>query len=126
MELEIGFVARRSAVDIDPAAEETLSVLPKVINKLVKDKDFFYVVTGVSVKTPGNLPVLSPYRAASNVVVEDPMKQPTEGEEGAPKPPAAEPAARQITGDAEQETVDVSITLQVLYFMSVGDPKGKK
>lgn len=125
MELEIGFSARRSAADIDPAVEDTLSVLPKVLNKLVNDKNFFYVITGVSVKTLGNLPMLSAYRAANNTVVEDPMQQPSGGGEGAAAPSAPEPVAHLLTGAADQE-VDVSITLQVLYFMSADSSKEKK
>ncbi len=120
MELEVGFTVRRSNTDIDPTKEETLSELPKVINRLVNDKKFFYVVTGISVKTPGNLPMLAPYRAVSDAVVDDPMQQ-TSSDDATAIEPSEVPVAKLITGNASQE-VDVSLTLQVLYFM----PDSKK
>ncbi len=111
LEMEISFVARRSAQDIDPAKEETLSVLPRVINSLIADKNCFFIITGISVKTAGNLPMLAPYKAPT-AAAEDPMSG---GENDGEAAVAAEPVAKMITGSPNSE-VDVSLTLQVLYF----------
>ena len=108
LEMEISFVARRSAQDIDTGKDETLSVLPRVINSLIADKNYFFIITGVSVRTEGNLPMLTPYKAPV-AAAEDPM-----GGSG-DAAPAAEPVAKLITGASTSE-VDVSLTLQVLYF----------
>lgn len=109
LELEISFTARASARDIDTSKEETLSVLPRVINALNGDKNFFFTITGLSVKTASNLPMLAPYRApAARTAAADPLKEQQEA-------PAADPVAQQLTGSVDS-SVDVSITLQVLYF----------
>lgn len=110
LEMEISFVARRSAQDIDPAKDETLSVLPRVINSLIADKNCFFIITGVSVKTTGSLPMLESYKAPA-AAAEDPMS----GEEGGEAAVAAGPVAKMITGSPNSE-VDVSLTLQVIYF----------
>ena len=111
LEIEVTFVARRSAQDIDTSREETLSVLPRVINSLVSDENYFFVITGFSAKTAGNLPMLAPYRAAAQPAGADPMSA---GDGGATAAPAA-PVAQMITGSPDSE-VEVSLTLQVFYF----------
>ncbi len=111
LELEITFTARASAADIDTTKEETLSVLPRVINALNGDKSFFFTITGFSVKTASNLPMLAPYRASSKQPAGvDPMQG--QQKSGAT---SASPVAQQLTGAADS-SVDVSLTLQVLYF----------
>lgn len=110
LEMEITFVTRRSKQDIDTAKEETLSVLPRVINSLLADKGHFFIITGLSVKTEGNLPMLAPYKASAAAGT-DPMS----GNEESNAPAPAEPVAKMITGSPDSE-VDVSLTLQVLYF----------
>ena len=112
LEIEVTFAARRSAQDIDPAKEETLSVLPRVINSLVSDKNYFFIITGFSARTEKPLPMLAPYRAATPEATVDPMSENDGGEEDAA--PAA-PIAQMITGSIDSE-VEISLTLQVLYF----------
>lgn len=109
LDVEIAFTARRSQVDIDTAKEDTLSTLPRVINAIVNDPHYFYIITGVSVKTPETLPMLSAYKPAT-APVGDSLEQPEAAPAGTDTP-----IAQQITGKADSQIV-VSLTLQVLYF----------
>ena len=112
LSFEVAFTAKRSQV-IDPAKPETLSVLPQVINKLTHDRSFFYIPTGVAVTTRENLPAINPELFASPVA-EDEL------DDDAASASAAEQklslALPQV--GKEGETVDVYLTLQVLYFTS--------
>ena len=114
LEMEISFVARRSAQDIDPAKDETLSVLPRVINSLIADKNYFFIITGVSVKTTGNPPKLDPYKVPVAAAKDSTSGEENE-EESEEAAVAAGPVAKMLTGSPDSE-VDVILTLQVLYF----------
>lgn len=100
LSFEIAFTAARSEV-IDPAKADTLSVLPQVFNKLVQDGDFFFIITGMAVSTPGNLPIFNNGSSAPEA----------EGSESNQE----SRSATLVTGSAD-ERVNVHITLQVLYF----------
>lgn len=115
---EVVFSAKRSEV-IDPQNPDSLSVLPQVINKLSHDENFYYIITGMAVKSPddNNQP-----EARIEMLAGEPAT--TEGGE------AAEPAGEAEEGAAAQETVkiakpllgnpddtvDVFMNIQVLYF----------
>ncbi len=109
LEMEVSFSARRSQTDIDPGKEDTLSVLPKVINSIINDGKYFYIITGVSVKTPETLPMLTSYKSAA-APTGDSLVPTNEA-----AAPADTPVAQQITGKADSRVV-VSLSLQVLYF----------
>ena len=110
LEMEIAFTARRSAVDIDPAKDETLSVLPRVINSLVSDKKYFLIITGIAVNSTETLPMMPAYKAPTEVG--DSLTPPSAEDEETGED--SEPVAKLITGS--DGTVNVHITLQVLYF----------
>ena len=109
LEMEVSFSARRSQTDIDPGKEDTLSVLPRVINSIVNDGKYFYIITGVSVKTPETLPMLTSYKSTAAPTGDNLV--PTDDAAA----PADTPVAQQITGKADSRVV-VSLSLQVLYF----------
>lgn len=110
LEMEISFTARRSAVDIDPAKEETLSVLPRVINSFVSDKKYFLIITGIAVNSTETLPMMPAYKAPVEGGDEliPPSADAEEREED------SRPTAKLITG--RDGIVNVHVTLQVLYF----------
>ena len=110
LSFEIAFTAKRSEL-IDPAKPETLSVLPQVINKLTHDSHYFYIPTGMAVYTRESLPEADmsklPVDASSATGEEDEVT----GEVAQQRQLLAAP----LVGKAD-ETVDVYLTLQVLYF----------
>lgn len=112
LSFELAFSAKRSQV-IDPAKPESLSVLPQVLNKLTHDSRYFYIPTGLAVYTRENLPAVNPdlfataAAGAGNEEDEDPITGAVEHT----------PLALLQVGK-ESETVDVYLTLQVLYFTS--------
>ena len=109
LEMEIAFTARRSAVDIDPAKEGTLSVLPRAINSIVSDKKYFLIITGIAVNSTETLPMMPVYKAPREVGDSlTPAAVDGESEED------SEPVAKLITG--RDGVVNVHVTLQVLYF----------
>ncbi len=110
LEMEIAFTARRGAVDLDPAKEGTLSVLPRVINSLVSDKKYFLIITGIAVNSSETLPMMPSYKAPKEVG--DSLIPPAAGDEA--KEENSEPVAKLITG--REGVVNVHVTLQVLYF----------
>ncbi len=99
--IEVSFTAKRST-------------LPQVLNALVKDKTFFYLITGVGVESDINLPSISPYKdpvvSDGDLPIEDPEAPvgdvPLEDESS---------IARPMTG-LDKETVRVHLNLEVLYF----------
>lgn len=100
LRFEVAFEARRG-------------VLPKVINSIMKDKDFFLTITGIAVKGKDTLPMIDAYSA--------PGAAPQAGDdlgassaEGTAAPIARSVAVRK-TGDPD-ETVRVHMNMQVLYF----------
>lgn len=108
--IEVAFTAKRSEVE---DGQTPVSVMPRVLNALSTDKDFFYKITGLWVGTnEGNLPARDEYQA--------PVQDPNQGDDlsGEAAPQAAS-EGRQIavrkTGSPD-ETVRVHVNLQVLYF----------
>ncbi len=113
LSFQVAFNAKRSEVT-DGQTDEKLSVLPQVINKLMNDKDFFLIITGVAVNSEASLPAMDAYQAPSAPVAKgDDL---ADGEEAEKK---AEPEARVIavrkTGNPD-ETIRVHLNMQVLYF----------
>lgn len=117
LSFEIAFSAKRSQL-IDPAKPETLSVLPQVLNRLTHDSRYFYIPTGLAVNTRENLPAASPElfaaaaAAASSETTEEQEDDPITGEVQKRTILAVPQVGK------ESETVDVYLTLQVLYFTS--------
>lgn len=106
LNFEISFTARRSE-NITEGDASTYSVLPQVVNKMIHDGEFFYIITGMAVGTQGNLPLL---KSTPDAPAEP---QAAEGET-----PAAEPVqgkAALIIGTPNEE-VTVHLNVQVLYF----------
>ncbi len=90
--------------------------LPKVLNSIMNDKDFFLTITGIAVKGNDNLPGIDSYSAPAEIAAA--------GEDlGAEAPAGADNSAaggfRSVavrkTG-APDEKVRVHMTMQVLYF----------
>lgn len=101
LRFEIAFNASRGA-------------LPKILNSIMNDKDFFLTITGIAVRGNDNLPGMDPYSAPAEIAAA--------GEDlGAETPAAAETAAGYRTvavrkTGAPDEKVRVHMTMQVLYF----------
>jgi len=112
---QIAFSARRSEVT-DGRTPEKLSVLPQVMNRILADKDFFLIITGVSVASEGNLPPMMPWQAPAQAAPQgDDLTTSEEGESAGAAAPAVRTIASRKTGDP-QETVRVHLNMQVLYF----------
>lgn len=94
------------------AFDASRGALPKILNSVLSDKDFFLTITGVSVLGGDNLPVMDAYSAPAEIA--------TAGEDlGAEAPAAATEGYRTVavrkTGSPD-EKVRVHMTMQVLYF----------
>lgn len=98
------------------AFDAARGVLPKVLNSIMQDKDFFLTITGISVRGNENLPGMDAYTAPAEIAAA--------GEDlGAEAPAAATDSAAggfrtvavRKTG-APDEKVRVHMTMQVLYF----------
>ena len=94
------------------AFDASRGALPKILNSVLADKDFFLTITGVSVLGGDNLPVMDAYSAPAEIA--------TAGEDlGAEAPAAATEGYRTVavrkTGSPD-EKVRVHMTMQVLYF----------
>ncbi len=112
LSFQVAFNAKRG-VDTDGQTDEKLSTLPRVMNALMADKDFFLIVTGVAVESAVSLPARDAYQEPAA-----PAPQGDDlGGDGEAKPAA--PAERIIavrkTGNPD-ETVRVHLNVQVLYF----------
>lgn len=105
LSFEVAFTARRSEI-IKAGDAGTYSVLPKVINSIIHDGDFFFIITGMAVGTQGSLPLVSQADAAAAGEAVAP-----EAEEAAPE----ETNASLIIGK-DSERVNVHLNIQVLYF----------
>lgn len=106
LSFEVMFTAKRSDL-IAPANATSQSVLPQVLNKIPHDKRFFFIPTGVAVKTSDSLPDNDrlAFDAIANAIDDD--------DDSEEQQPAT--VAIPLTGKPD-ETVDVYLTLQVLYF----------
>lgn len=98
------------------AFEAARGTLPKVLNSIMNDKDFFLTITGIAVRGNDNLPGIDAYSAPAEIA--------EAGENlGAEAPAAADDSAAggfrtvavRKTG-APDEKVRVHMTMQVLYF----------
>ncbi len=101
LRFEIAFNASRGA-------------LPKILNSIMNDKDFFLTITGIAVRGNDNLPGMDPYSAPAEIAAAG-------VDLGAETPAAAETAAGYRTvavrkTGAPDEKVRVHMTMQVLYF----------
>lgn len=111
LSFEVAFTAKRSDL-INPADPSTLSVLPQVLNKITHDKRFFFIPTGLAVNTRESLP-----GNGREYFAEMAAQNNAEDSEETPANAAAVPIAMQLIGKPD-ETVEVYLTLQVLYFTS--------
>ena len=113
LSFQVAFNAKRG-VDTDGQTDEKLSTLPRVMNTLLADKDFFLIVTGVAVESSISLPARDAYQEPSAPAAKG---DDLGGEEEAQ--PETTPAERIIavrkTGSPD-ETVRVHLNIQVLYF----------
>lgn len=112
LSFQVAFNAKRG-VDTDGQTDEKLSVLPRVMNALATDKDFFLTVTGVSVQSDASLPARDAYQEPAAPVAQGDNLE--EGAEAKPAAPAERIIAVRKTGSAD-ETVRVHLNVQVLYF----------
>ncbi len=99
LRFEISFTAKRGS-------------LPAVLNAILKDNKFYYLITGLGAESNITLPSIEPYvepRVTEQVVV-DPEASADQGPAVAPNS-----VARPMTG-LPTETVHVHLNLEVLYF----------
>lgn len=113
LSFQVAFSAKRSAAT-DGQTEELLSVLPRVMNALTSDKDFFLIVTGVAVNSDASLPARDAYQEPAAPVAQGDDLGAEGGKAEAETPEARVIAVRKTGGD--DETVRVHLNLQVLYF----------
>lgn len=116
---EVVFTAKRSDL-INPEDPTSQSVLPQVINKITHDKLFFFIPTGIAVApSVKNLPEaeLALLDAADAAAAEAVAGESEEENETTPAEPLPMKVATPLVGKSS-ETVDVYLTLQVLYFLS--------
>lgn len=113
LSFQVAFNAKRST-DTDGSSEKTLSVLPKVINGLMNDKDYFITITGVAINSDLNLPDMDAYTEPSAPAPQGDDVN-AEADEGQPAQPEGRVIAVRKTGSPD-ETIRVHLNLQVLYF----------
>lgn len=97
------------------AFDATRGVLPKVVNGIVGDKDFFLTITGLAVRGGETLPGIDAYAAPAEIAAagEDLGAEPSQTAENAQS--GFRTVAVRKTG-APDEKVRVHMTMQVLYF----------
>ena len=106
------------------AFEAKRGTIPAVINKIMEDKEFFLMITGIAVQGMESLPPVSTYTPPATAAEAQGDDLAGGDAEGGNTPAAAPPAriiAAQLTGKAD-ETTHVHMTFQVLYF----NPKDSK
>lgn len=112
LSFQVAFNAKRG-VDTDGQTDEKLSTLPRVMNTLLADKDFFLIVTGMAVESAASLPARDSYQEPSAPVAKgDDLGGEGEAQQAAP---AERIIAVRKTGSSD-ETVRVHLNIQVLYF----------
>ncbi len=112
LSFQVAFNAKRGA-DTDGQTDEKLSTLPRVMNTLLADKDFFLIVTGVAVESAVSLPARDAYQEPSAPAAKG---DDLSGEGAAqPETPAERIIAVRKTGSPD-ETVRVHLNIQALYF----------
>lgn len=116
LSFQVAFSAKRSEVT-DGKTQEKLSVLPQVINKILADKEYFLIITGISVSSEGNLPPIQSWQPPVQTAPQgdDLTSSSEEGESTAAASAPVRTIATRKTGDP-QETVRVHLNMQVLYF----------
>lgn len=97
------------------AFDASRGVLPKVLNSIMSDKDFFLTITGIAVRGNENLPGIDAYTAPAEIAEsgEDLGGETTETAENAAD--GFRTVAVRKTGSPD-EKVRVHMTMQVLYF----------
>ena len=97
------------------AFDASRGVLPKVLNSIMTDKDFFLTITGIAVRGNENLPGIDAYTAPAEIAEtgEDLGGETSEVVENAAE--GFRTVAVRKTGSPE-EKVRVHMTMQVLYF----------
>ncbi len=97
------------------AFDASRGVLPKVLNSIMSDKDFFLTITGIAVRGNENLPGIDAYTAPAEIAEsgEDLGGETTEAAENAAD--GFRTVAVRKTGSPD-EKVRVHMTMQVLYF----------
>lgn len=96
---ELGFEASRGS-------------LPRIINSIVADKDFFLTITGISVQGNDSLPGMDDYTPPAEVAAEGSNL----GEEVSPESQGGYRTVAVRKTGAPDEKVRVYMTMQVLYF----------
>lgn len=110
LSFQVAFNAKRG-VDTDGQTDDKLSTLPRVMNALMEDKDFFLIVTGMAVESAASLPARDAYQEpAAPVAQGDDL-----GGEAQPAAPAERIIAVRKTGNPD-EIARVHLNIQVLYF----------
>lgn len=112
--IEVAFTAKRSDL-VNPELPDTHSVLPQVINKLTHDSRFFFIPTAVAVVPTDAGKDLPENDLALLDVVDNTQTEADEQDEAANEPADKTKAAAPLLGKPD-ETVEVFISLQVLYF----------
>lgn len=97
------------------AFEASRGVLPKVLNSIMEDKDFFLTITGISVLGNESLPGIDAYSAPAEIASagEDLGGESSESAQNAAE--GFRTVAVRKTGNPD-EKVRVHMTMQVLYF----------
>ena len=97
------------------AFEANRGDLPKVLNSVMNDKDFFLTITGIAVRGGDNLPMIDPYTAPAEIAAagQDVGVDASTGDGGATS--GYRTVAVRKTGGAD-ERIRVHMTMQVLYF----------
>lgn len=97
------------------AFDATRGALPKIVNGIVSDKDFFLTITGLAVRGGETLPGIDAYAAPAEIAAagEDLGAEPSQTAENAQS--GFRTVAVRKTG-APDEKVRVHMTMQVLYF----------
>lgn len=107
LSFEISFAARRSDA-IQPGEASSYSVLPQVINKVIHDGKFFYIITGMAVGAQSGLPMLKSTADAAEASA-------AESDDEEKKTSAPQTKASLLIGTPDEE-VTVHLNVQVLYF----------
>lgn len=114
LSMEVSFMARRSEVT-DGKTDDKLSVIPRVLNSLAGDRDYFLTVTGIATEGVSTPPGVDAYTAPAEDTASEGSNLGSEEESAPAAAQASRPVAVRKTGSPD-EFVRVHINLQVLYF----------
>lgn len=110
LSFEVSFTARRGVMQ--DGQPQLPSTLPRVINAVTSDGEFFIIPTGIAVTTDGAPPSTDAYQAPPAAPAEGQNFGDAEASQQAPAPQSV--ASRKI--GAPDDVVRVHINFQVLYF----------